>query len=120
MGRLKALPPRFQALAPRFAAAPVTAGTGFTRTDGRSSTARGYGQDWRAVRLQVLEAEPLCRMCAKEGRVRAATDVDHIEAFSGLNDPLRLARSNLRPLCRPHHMARTARQANGTDAPSAA
>jgi 5-methylcytosine-specific restriction protein A len=91
----------------------VTAGTGFTRTDGLSAAARGYDAAWRRVRLVVLNAEPLCRFCTAEGRVTAATDVDHIKAFHGLADPLRLALGNLRPLCRPCHMQRTARQARG-------
>lgn len=112
MSRLRTLPPRIGALPPRLAAAPVTAGSGFARTDGRSSTARGYGVDWRRVRARVLQDEPLCRLCAEAGRVTAATDVDHIEPFAGLDDPLRLDRRNLRPLCRPCHMARTARQAS--------
>jgi 5-methylcytosine-specific restriction protein A len=89
--------------------------SGFRRTDGRSSTARGYGSDWRKVRLLHLAGEPLCRMCAEQGRVTAATDVDHIKAFEGLGDPLRLDRGNLRSLCRPCHMQRTARQASGRE-----
>lgn len=113
MARLRTIAPRLSSAPSRLAPAPVTAGSGFSRTDGRSSTARGYGQDWRRVRLQVLASEPLCRICSAEGRVTAATDVDHIEAFDGIADPLRLALTNLRPLCRPCHMARTARQARG-------
>jgi 5-methylcytosine-specific restriction endonuclease McrA len=81
-----------------------------------SSTARGYGADWQRVRAHILAAEPLCRFCAAMGRVTAATDVDHIEGFSGLADPKRLDPSNLRPLCGPCHMGRTARQARGKTA----
>lgn len=95
----------------------AASGSGFARADGLSSTARGYGADWRRVRAQVLSGEPLCRLCAEAGRVTAATDVDHIEPFQGLADPRRLAVANLRPLCRPCHMARTARQAAGTATP---
>lgn len=113
MPRLRTLRPRISTAPPRINAAPPTAGTGFARTDGRSSTARGYGQDWRRVRLAVLADEPLCRLCAEAGRVTAATDVDHIEPFTSIDDPLRLARSNLRPLCNTCHMGRTARQASG-------
>ncbi|WP_158291876.1 HNH endonuclease [Paracraurococcus ruber] len=110
--RLSAIPARLGRLASRTASA-VTVGTGFARTDRSSSTARGYGQDWRRVREQVLADEPLCRFCQAKGRVTAATDLDHIRSFQGLDDPLRLDRSNLRPLCQPCHMARTARQAAG-------
>lgn len=94
-----------------------SAGSGFKRADGLSSTARGYGADWRRARLAHLAIEPLCRFCTEAGRVTGATDVDHIEAFNGLDDPLRLDDNNLRSLCGPCHMSRTARQSNGTDDP---
>jgi len=90
----------------------VTAGPGFSRADGKSSTARGYGADWRRVRAAVLAEEPLCRMCAEAGRTTAAAEVDHIHPFHGLSDPRRLERSNLRPLCVPCHRARTGSQAH--------
>jgi len=75
--------------------------------------ARGYGADWQRVRRAVLDAEPLCRMCNAVGRVTAATEVDHIAGFGGLDDPRRLDATNLRPLCAPCHRSRTARQATG-------
>ncbi len=112
MRRLRALPQTLGGAPGRVAAATLS-GSGFQRDDGRSSTARGYGADWRRVRQRLLEAEPLCRSCAAEGRVTPATDVDHIEPFTGVQDPRRLDVANLRPLCRPCHMARTARQAAG-------
>jgi hypothetical protein len=87
--------------------------SGFQRLDGRSSTERGYGSDWRRVRAAILAAEPLCRMCAAEGRVTIATEVDHIQPFTSLDDPRRLDPTNLRPLCAPCHRSRTARQAHG-------
>jgi 5-methylcytosine-specific restriction protein A len=89
-------------------------GTGWARSDGRSSTARGYGADWRRVREVVLADEPLCRLCHEAGRVTPATEVDHIVPFRGVSDPLRLALTNLRPLCHPCHATRTARQAHGS------
>lgn len=113
MPRLRALPARIGPLPGRLGIAGTGAGSGFARSDGASSTARGYGQDWRRLRLRILDAEPLCRFCAAEGRVTAATDVDHIEPFRGLDDPRRLDPGNLRPLCRPCHAARTAKQATG-------
>jgi 5-methylcytosine-specific restriction enzyme A len=71
-----------------------------------SSTARGYGQSWRGQRLGVLQAEPLCRLCQREGRLRAATQVDHIvpKELGGGDE-----RSNLQPLCDPCHAAKTLR-----------
>lgn len=75
--------------------------------------ARGYGVDWQRLRLQILAAEPLCRMCAEINRVTGATEVDHIVPFNGIDDPLRLDPANLRPLCTPCHRKRTAVQASG-------
>lgn len=117
MARLRTMPPRVSPAPSRLAPAPVTAGTGFARTDGLSSTARGYGQDWRRARLKHLASEPLCRFCAEDGRVTAADQVDHIEPFGGIDDPLRLADSNLRSLCGDCHLARSARQASGAAEP---
>lgn len=112
MARLRSLRPALSSAPPRVGGLAAS-GTGFAREDGRSSTARGYGADWRRVREAVLAAEPRCRICAGEGRSTPATDVDHIHPFRGLRDPRRLDVANLRPLCRPCHMARTARQSRG-------
>ena len=69
-----------------------------------SAHARGYDAAWRRVRLAVLADEPLCRFCAAAALVVPAVEVDHIDGDSQHN-----ARSNLRPLCRPCHSRRTAR-----------
>ena len=75
-------------------------------TDRRRGTPaeRGYDAAWRKVRAAVLRDEPLCRMCKADGRVIAATRVDHVDG-----NPWNRARSNLRPLCESHHNRRTAR-----------
>lgn len=111
--RLGSLPPLVATIGSLVASTPKAGASGFHRSNGLSSTARGYGADWRRKRAEVLRAEPLCRLCAEAGRVTPATDVDHIESFAGPDDPLRLDRSNLRPLCGPCHRARSARQAAG-------
>lgn len=72
-----------------------------------SSASRGYGQDWRRLREQILAVEPLCRFCTASGLVVPATEVDHIEPISKRPD-LRLTPSNLRPLCTPCHSRLTA------------
>lgn len=66
---------------------------------------RGYGADWRRLRARVLAEEPLCRHCLRDGRVTAATDVDHItaKARGGTDD-----RANLQPLCHQCHSRKTA------------
>lgn len=63
---------------------------------------------WRRIRAVVLAREPLCRCCAAQGRVRAATEVDHIDG-----DDANSADSNLQPLCRSCHSAKTARENGG-------
>lgn len=112
MAKLTSIPSRLGVAASRIGST-AKSGSGFSRQDGLSSTKRGYGADWRRLREQVLAAEPLCRFCLSEGRTTAATEVDHIEPFNGLADPLRLAPSNCRPLCQPCHRRRTARQSHG-------
>lgn len=68
---------------------------------------RGYDARWERLREEHLNKEPLCRACAHLGRVTAATDVDHIIPFHGLNDPLRLDDRNLQSLCHSHHSIKT-------------
>jgi 5-methylcytosine-specific restriction protein A len=50
--------------------------------------------------------EPLCRHCLREGRVTAATLVDHIVPLS-LSPELRLDRGNLQALCSRCHSFKT-------------
>lgn len=114
MTRLRSAPPRLASLKPALSAGGISgASAGWAREDGRSSAARGYGADWRKVRAAVLADEPLCRFCAAEGRIVAATQVDHIEGFNGVRDARRLDRANLQPLCAPCHAAKTARSSHG-------
>jgi 5-methylcytosine-specific restriction enzyme A len=82
-----------------------------TSTPQRGTAAeRGYDASWRALRLVVLAEEPLCRACEAEGRVEAATVVDHVV-------PLRAGgthqRANLQPLCAACHGVKTAREDGG-------
>lgn len=60
-----------------------------------------------AQRLRRLRAEPLCRDCAHAGIVHEATVPDHIVplAHGGSDED-----SNIRSLCREHHLMRTAEQ----------
>ena len=67
-----------------------------------STSKRGYDSNWRKVRKFILFQEPLCRFCKKNGRVEAATVVDHITPIEKRPD-LRLEASNLQPLCKPCH-----------------
>jgi 5-methylcytosine-specific restriction enzyme A len=53
-----------------------------------------------ALRRARLQAEPLCRMCKAEGKVRVATVPDHIKplALGGTDTD-----DNIRCLCEEHH-----------------
>lgn len=70
-----------------------------------NSAARGYDAAWRKLRLSVLKGEPLCRHCKAEGKITPAQEVDHIDGDAWNRD-----RSNLRPLCKPCHSRRTAKE----------
>ncbi|KEH08789.1 hypothetical protein GY15_32030, partial [Delftia sp. 670] len=51
---------------------------------------------------QFLREHPLCLMCQAQGRVEAATVVDHITPHRG-DQSLFWRRSNWQPLCATHH-----------------
>jgi 5-methylcytosine-specific restriction enzyme A len=63
---------------------------------------------WRAVRMAHLQAEPLCRSCKAEGRVAAATIVDHVKPMKQGGAPFDDA--NLQGLCSPCHSAKSIRE----------
>jgi 5-methylcytosine-specific restriction enzyme A len=65
------------------------------------------GRPWRRLRLQILKRDQyLCRCgeCVKLGRVRIATEVDHVipVAKGGGDDP-----SNLRAIAHECHVVKT-------------
>lgn len=64
---------------------------------------------WRKIRKQVLLNEPLCRQCAKMGRVTAATVVDHI-ARARIDSSQFLDLNNLQPLCDSCHNRKSAKE----------
>ncbi|WP_184243798.1 HNH endonuclease [Novosphingobium chloroacetimidivorans] len=76
-------------------------------TTRKSRQARGYGRAHELTREQVLREEPLCRPCAKQGRVTQATIADHIKpkAEGGTDD-----RENYQGICHPCHVAKTAEE----------
>jgi 5-methylcytosine-specific restriction protein A len=42
-----------------------------------------YGKRWRKRARYQLQVEPLCRMCASEGRLTAASVADHVIPHRG-------------------------------------
>jgi len=73
-----------------------------------SATSRGYDERWRRARASFLASHPLCVECEAEGRVTAATVVDHVVSIR-VAPHRRLDPTNLRAMCKPHHDARTMR-----------
>ena len=82
---------------------------------------RGYDNDWLTVRARFLdESYPWwCGIqgptCQAPGRMmdRQEIEVDHIQKFSGMDDPLRLDTHNLRVTCSACHRARHGSEAGG-------
>lgn len=79
---------------------------------GKSATERGYTALWRKTRLMFLRAHPLCVMCEGEGRITAATVVDHVVPHKG-NEALFWNPANWQPLCKRHHDSDKARMEHG-------
>lgn len=91
--------------------------------DERRGTAheRGYTSAWQRARESFLAKHPLCRKHNDDGRIEAATVVDHIkpprlkDAIDS-GDQARIAkaralfwdRTNWQPLCKPCHDHKTA------------
>jgi 5-methylcytosine-specific restriction protein A len=67
-----------------------------------SARERGYTRTWEKARKQFLLSHPCCAMCAQEGRVRAATVVNHKVAHRG-NQELFWSVDNWEALCKRHH-----------------
>jgi 5-methylcytosine-specific restriction protein A len=63
---------------------------------------RGYGARWQRYRAAFLREHPLCVMCEKQGKVTAATVVDHRIPHKG-DQTLFWDLSNHQALCKPHH-----------------
>ena len=89
-----------------------------------SAASRGYDAAWRRLRKEVIAehrersmmagmaADPLCALCGlpvSEDEIHA----DHIVPFSGVDDPLRLDKRNIRIVHKRCHMSHTARHSGG-------
>jgi len=74
-----------------------------------SAARRGYGPRWRRARAAFLALHPLCASCQAEGRLAAATVVDHVVPHRG--DPVLFwEESNWQSQCKLCHDAKTARE----------
>ena len=75
--------------------------------EGLTTAQRGYGGKWQAYRLKFLERNPLCDMCHSQGKVTAATVVDHVVDHRG-SQALFWDKANHQALCKPCHSVKTA------------
>lgn len=66
---------------------------------------------WRAKRAAHLAKEPLCRYCAREGRLTPGDVADHIEPHKG--DKHRFWYGELMTLCHPCHSSTKQREDMG-------
>lgn len=108
--------PKLQMLKPRLATLKServpTLGSSGWRTSGMKTAERGYGARWQAARKRHLQAHPLCVMCEAEGRVKAATVVDHRIPHRGDQD-LFWDETNWQSLCATHHSRDKQREEKG-------
>lgn len=81
------------------------AGSGQPRA---SAHARGYGRQWQRYRAAYLLEHPLCVDCQAEGVIERATDVDHVVAVDGPDDPRFWDETNHAARCHSHHSRKTA------------
>jgi len=72
------------------------------RVGKESSTKRGYSYKWQQARAGYLLKHPLCVYCERQGRVTAATVVDHRVPHRG-DMKLFWDSANWQPLCKPCH-----------------
>ena len=80
---------------------------------GKTSAARGYGYKWQQAREGYLRSHPLCVMCQRDGRVTAATVVDHSIAHRG-DMELFWKSEHWQALCKPHHDTEAQRRDKAT------
>lgn len=84
----------------------------------KSTKALYDSKRWKDTRARVLDSEPLCRICRREGRITEATVVDHIKPHRGDLD-LFWDDDNHQPLCKPCHDRKTSEETrSAASAPS--
>ncbi len=63
---------------------------------------RGYGYKWQQASKGFLRSHPLCVYCERQGRVKAATLVDHITPHKG-DQALFWDKNNWQSMCSSCH-----------------
>lgn len=73
---------------------------------------RGYDAKWRKARARYIANNPLCKKCFEQGKVIAATVVDHITPHRG-DMVLFWNEKNWQGLCASCHSRKTAQEDGG-------
>lgn len=97
MGRLTNLKPRLSSQSDR-----LTVVNADSWRSGKTTGQRGYDYKWQKARERFLFDNPLCVYCQREGRVTAASVVDHITPHQG-DQALFWRQSNWQQLCASCH-----------------
>lgn len=66
-------------------------------------------RNWKRLRLQVLNEQPLCVECLKADRITPAREVDHKTPHNG-DINLFLAKENCQSLCKSCHSTKTGKE----------
>jgi 5-methylcytosine-specific restriction protein A len=77
-----------------------------------TASERGYTARWARYRKAYLSLHPLCAVCERDGKLVAATVVDHIQPHKG-DYSLMWDASNHQGLCVYHHNRKTATEDGG-------
>lgn len=97
--------PRLTTVKPRLKPAP-TRQIATTNSDswraGKTTAERGYGGKWQRERERFLFKNPLCCYCQADGKVTAATVVDHKTPHQG-DQSLFWDQKNWQSLCKHCH-----------------
>jgi len=99
------LKPKLQTLPDRV----KTVAGGTSWRGAKTTNERGYTYRWQQARKLFLRQNPLCRYCERDGRLAAASIVDHIKPHRG-DLGLFWDQSNWQPLCKACHDSVKARE----------
>lgn len=79
-------------------------------------TAHGkmYAKRWKKAREIYLSQNPLCEECKRGGRIKAASEIDHIKPHDGNMALFWDSDNNWQALCKPCHSRKTARESSFT------
>ncbi len=77
--------------------------------DRPNANQRGYTSSWRKASKSFLQANPLCRHCERDGKLKKAEVVDHVIPHRG-DKKLFWDQSNWQPLCTRCHNRKTRKE----------